>query len=106
MNNRAEVALMDATMAALPILRLAEAADHLLAGLDDGSIDPAAVALADALDAWASALPDVTPPMATAQRFAAVLDLIGQPSASPGKVARLLAEACESVTGEGSDPKV
>jgi hypothetical protein len=97
---------MNISISAQPILRLTEAADRLLAGLDDGSVEPAAVALADALDECISQLPDHSDPRDGTHRFGAVLNLIGQPSTSSANVAHLLADACDAVSGEGADPKV
>ena len=85
--------------------RLTEAADRMLAGLDDGSVEPAAIALADALDECISVLPDSHDSAAAPNRFAAVLELISQSAVPLDQLARFLLSACEQAAGEGIDPK-
>jgi hypothetical protein len=86
---------------------LALQADRLLAQLDDGTIDPAAVALADALDAYLTVLPDQP---AIANRFELAAGIFNDGVDDPVGLAEALFMACRSVEAErgnaDADPAV
>jgi hypothetical protein len=106
MNNNEEKPMINSSVHREPADCLAKAADRLLAGLDDGTVDPAAVALADALDGYVTELSDpISLPVPSIRRFEAVLDLIGRISLPPATLAWLIADACDCVAIERGNPK-